>query len=567
MSSRSVSATNGVVDVQDNLSANLEIEEASGVTSKELNFSRHFGTSEEDEFNTVPVTSKATVVVDNPDKFDALNDRDDLSRLSRRAKDKWARVCQVLEEDNFQGSSDKETSFGDDELEGSITVVACGDGAVAGRSIKGILRASANLSSAWAESVEVSIDDSNDGKVNLVGDSNRCLSNNRGSSRRSNIGSICGGGAIGSTRGDYVQSTGGARSRRVTRVGGSNIDSRSLCAINSNGNGRGDCGGGSLTLTKLEEEEFEDLNNDCDANANAAVNNDTGTSDLGDFASLSDGSVSNGNGLDLDIPEGIGHSRCGGTGGDRWGGTDDSGSSDGNGATSAGLCKERGRCSVGNCDGLGNNGAVRFSSCDSLCDNQWFGFVEDGNEGNHPGDATNIDSLRNVEDLNGEAGNLRWKSRLDCNSRSSRNCSNVLGSDCGNLNIDSLEDSCGNDNVVRKCSRNDSNGDGEISIDSDCGGLSDNLNNRRSGGLDNGLGSLTCSDNGIESLGDDNILVLPVDNVHRFSDRADHLTSFPTVCIIVCPDCWGREVCGDCHKLAGCQRECSRWHWPALSGQ
>ena len=57
MSSRGMPSTDSVVDVQDNLSANLEIKEASRVTSEELDLSRNFDTSEENELNTISVTS------------------------------------------------------------------------------------------------------------------------------------------------------------------------------------------------------------------------------------------------------------------------------------------------------------------------------------------------------------------------------------------------------------------------------------------------------------------------------------------------------------------------------
>jgi len=67
-----------------------------------------------------------------------------------------------------------------------------------------------------------------------------------------------------------------------------------------------------LTLTKLEEEELKDLNHDGDADTNAAINNDTWTSNFVDFASLGNRSISNGDRLDLDNPEGVGQGRRGG---------------------------------------------------------------------------------------------------------------------------------------------------------------------------------------------------------------------------------------------------------------
>ena len=138
--------------------------------------------------------------------------------------------------------------------------------------------------------------------------------------------------------------------------------------------------------------------------------------------------------------------------------------------------EERGRCSISNCDSLCNNGAVRLSGRDGLCNNHRLGFVENGNVGNDLGDAADIDSLSDVEDLNREAGDLRRQSRLNSSSRRGGNCRDVLRSDGGYLDIDSPVDSGGNDNVVHKCSGNDSDGDSEISIDGDCSRLSDNLN-------------------------------------------------------------------------------------------
>ena len=119
-----MSSTDSVVDVQDNLSADLEIKEASRVTSKELDLSRDFGTSEENKLNTVSVTSETSVVVDDPDKFDALDNGDDFRGLSGRTEDKGTRIGQVLEVDDFQGCRDEETGFSDNELEGSVAVVA-----------------------------------------------------------------------------------------------------------------------------------------------------------------------------------------------------------------------------------------------------------------------------------------------------------------------------------------------------------------------------------------------------------------------------------------------------------
>jgi hypothetical protein len=218
-----MSSTDSVVDVQDDLSADLEIKEASRVTSEELDLSRDFGTSEENKLNTVSVTSETSVVVDDPDKFDALDNGDDFRGLSGRTEDNGTRIGQVLEVDDFQGCRDEETGFSNNELEGSVAVVASGDRAVVGRSIKSALRTSANLSSARAESVEVSIDDSNNGEVNLVRNSDGCDSSD-GAGSRGDIGAIC------SSRGDSVQTTSGARSGRVTR------DRASGLAINSNGN-------------------------------------------------------------------------------------------------------------------------------------------------------------------------------------------------------------------------------------------------------------------------------------------------------------------------------------------
>lgn len=322
-----------------------------------------------------------------------------------------------------------------------------------------------------------------------------------------------------------------------------------------------------MTFSKLEEEELEDLNDNCNLNANAAAKNDTGTGNFVDFASLGNRSVSDGDGLDLDNPESIWQSRSSRAGSDGWGSTDDCGSGQRDSAGTTRFSKERCRGSVGNCDSLRNNSSVRLSGGNCLRDDHRLGLVEGGNVGNNSGDATNVDSLSHVEDLNRETGDLRRQSRLDLSSGGSGDRSNVLGSNGGHFDIDSSVDSRGDDNVVRKSGRNDRNGDSEISIDSDRCGLRNDLNNRRTSGLNQSLGSLRCSDDGIVSLGDNDIFVLPIYNIHCFSDRADHLASFPTIGIVVCPYSRGRKVCSDCHELAGCHRECSRGHWSAVGGQ
>ena len=81
LSSRSMSTADGVVDVQNDLRANLEIEEARRVTSKELNLSRDFSTGEKDKLDTISITGETSIVIDNPDEFDGFNNRDDLCGL------------------------------------------------------------------------------------------------------------------------------------------------------------------------------------------------------------------------------------------------------------------------------------------------------------------------------------------------------------------------------------------------------------------------------------------------------------------------------------------------------
>jgi len=206
------------------LSTDLKIEETSGISSEELDLPGHLGAGEEHKFDTVTVTTKTAIGVDDPNEFDALDDGDNLSGLSRGSEYDRARICQTLEVDNFQGGRDEKTGFGDNELEGNIVVVASGDRAVASWGIEGALRTSTNLRSTRAESVEISIDNSNDGEVDLVRDSDRCWSGRGHTS------------AIGSSGGDDVKRTRRARSSRVTGVRSGNIASRRLCRINSNGN-------------------------------------------------------------------------------------------------------------------------------------------------------------------------------------------------------------------------------------------------------------------------------------------------------------------------------------------
>lgn len=170
-----MSTADGVVDVQDNLSANLEIEEARRVTSKQLNLPRDFSTGEEDKLDTISVTGQTSIIIDNPDEFDGFNNRDDLCGLLGRAEDDRARIGQTLKIDNFQGGSDEETSFSDNKLERSISIVACRDGAVVGRSIKSILRTTTNLSSTWAEAIKVTVNNCDDGEINLVRNCDGCL--------------------------------------------------------------------------------------------------------------------------------------------------------------------------------------------------------------------------------------------------------------------------------------------------------------------------------------------------------------------------------------------------------
>jgi len=214
-----MSATARVVDVQHNLSADLKIKETSGISSEELDLPGHLGTGEEHKFNTVTVTTKTAIGVDDPNEFDALDNGDNCSGLSRGSEYDRARICQTLEVDNFQRGRNEKTGFGDNELEGNIVVVASGDRAVASWGIKGALRASANLRSTRAESVEVSIDNSNDREVDLVRDSDRCW-----------------GGCAHTSRGDDVKLARSARSSRVTGVRSGNVASCRLCRINSNGN-------------------------------------------------------------------------------------------------------------------------------------------------------------------------------------------------------------------------------------------------------------------------------------------------------------------------------------------
>lgn len=120
-----MSSANGVIDVQHDLSANLEIEETRRVPSEQLNLSRDFGTSEEDKLDTISVTGETPVVIDNPDKFDAFNNRNDLGGLLGRTKDDRTRIGQILKVDDLQGGSDEETCFSDNKLERNVSIVAC----------------------------------------------------------------------------------------------------------------------------------------------------------------------------------------------------------------------------------------------------------------------------------------------------------------------------------------------------------------------------------------------------------------------------------------------------------
>lgn len=78
VTSTSVTAANSVVDVQDNLSTNREIEVRAGITGEEFDLTGKLGTSEEDNLDTVSITGKAAIAVDNPDEFDAFDDSDNI---------------------------------------------------------------------------------------------------------------------------------------------------------------------------------------------------------------------------------------------------------------------------------------------------------------------------------------------------------------------------------------------------------------------------------------------------------------------------------------------------------
>jgi hypothetical protein len=83
VSTRSMAAGVDIVDVEDDLSADTEIEESSRVTSEELCFSNNFGASEEDELNTVSVTTETAVIVDDPNDTEIFDDRNDFRGILR----------------------------------------------------------------------------------------------------------------------------------------------------------------------------------------------------------------------------------------------------------------------------------------------------------------------------------------------------------------------------------------------------------------------------------------------------------------------------------------------------
>lgn len=83
----------------------------------------------------------------------------------------------------------------------------------------------------------------------------------------------------------------------------------SSSSIGANGDSASNRGGGSLAITELKEEELKDLNDDGDANADTATEDFARTGSLGDFASLSNWSVANGNSLDLESPDNVGCGR------------------------------------------------------------------------------------------------------------------------------------------------------------------------------------------------------------------------------------------------------------------
>lgn len=161
--SRCVSSANGVVNVEHDFSADGKIEESSGISSEKFNSSRNFSAGKEDELNTVSVASKSSIVIGNPDDLESFNNRNDIRGLLATKGDR-TRVGKTLEIDDFQSGSNEETGFGDNELEGCV---ASGDGRIVSR-VELTPWLSTDLRSTGDEAEEISVDDGNNGKVNLI---------------------------------------------------------------------------------------------------------------------------------------------------------------------------------------------------------------------------------------------------------------------------------------------------------------------------------------------------------------------------------------------------------------
>ena len=162
--SRCVSSADGVVNIEHDFSADAKIEESSGISSKKFDSSRNFSAGKEDELNTVSVASKSSIVIGNPDDLETFNNRNDIRGLLATKGDR-ARVGKTLEIDDFQRGSNEETGLGDNELEGCVA--ASGNGRIVSR-VELTPWLSADLRSTGDEAEEVSVDDSNNGKVNFI---------------------------------------------------------------------------------------------------------------------------------------------------------------------------------------------------------------------------------------------------------------------------------------------------------------------------------------------------------------------------------------------------------------
>lgn len=78
MSTRRMTPTNRVVDIQHNLSTNRQIKERSRITSKQLNLSLNLSANEEDKLHTITITSETAIAIDDPNDLKIFDDGDDL---------------------------------------------------------------------------------------------------------------------------------------------------------------------------------------------------------------------------------------------------------------------------------------------------------------------------------------------------------------------------------------------------------------------------------------------------------------------------------------------------------